>query len=217
MKSSFINQLIELLKPLFNDWGYLIVLAGAFLESIFITGWVAPGTAVLLLGAFYAAHGELNFACVLSVAVVGAILGDNISYFIGCRVGRRLTGKYEKHPRLLRGLKASEHYFDRYGPVTVLLGRMVSGVDAFIPVTAGMSDMPYWKYILFDIPGAIIWVAAIGTLGYLFGNNWERIEDIINWFGWGMLGMVLLAAGSFYLLRRRRKNRSALNAASDDP
>src|SRR4030042_4971132 len=135
--ASFVNRGIELLQPLFNNWGYLIVLAGVFLESIFITGWIAPGTAVLLLGSFYAAQGELNFVAILAVAVGGAILGDNVGFFSGRRLGRRVVEMYERHPRLKRGMEGSERYFDRYGGATVLFGRMVSGIDAFIPVTAG--------------------------------------------------------------------------------
>jgi len=217
MQASFVNRLIELLQPLFNNWGYLIVLGGVFLESIFITGWIAPGTAVILLGSFYAAQGELNFACVLSVAVVGAILGDNIGYFVGHRVGRRLIVRYEHHPRLTRGLRSSERYFEHYGPVTVLFGRMISGIDAFIPVTAGLSEMPYWKYILFDIPGAILWVGMIAALGYLFGNHWETIEQVINWFGWGMLGVVAIIVTAIYLIHRHnRKKRPTLPECEDE-
>ncbi len=215
MNASFVNHLVELLQPLFNNWGYLIVLGGAFLESIFLTGWIAPGTAVILLGSFYAAQGELNFAAILIVAFVGSILGDNVGYFIGYKVGRSLLSRYGNHPRLIKGMEGSQRYFDHYGPVTVLFGRMVSGIDAFIPVTAGMSEMPYWKYILFDIPGAILWVSIIGALGYLFGNNWETIEEAINWFGWGLLGLVVLIAAIIYIIHRRRRNRATTARAGD--
>jgi membrane protein DedA with SNARE-associated domain len=215
MNASFVNHLVEVLEPLFNSWGYLIIMGGVFLESIFLTGWIAPGTAVILLGSFYAAQGELNLAAVLIVAFVGGILGDNVGYFIGSGVGHSLMEKYGNRPRLMKGMEASQRYFDRYGPVTVLFGRMVSGIDSFIPVTAGMSEMPYWKYLVFDLPGAAIWVGLIGTLGYLFGNNWETIEEVINWFGWGLLGLVALIVVIIYLVHKARKKRVITSNADE--
>ena len=115
----------------------------------------------------------------------------------------------------MKGMEASQRYFDLYGAVTVLFGRMISGIDSFIPVTAGMSEMPYWKYLVFDLPGAALWVGLIGTLGYLFGNNWETIEEVINWFGWGLLGLVALIVAIIYLVHRRRKNKATMARAGD--
>lgn len=207
MNASFMNKLVELLQPLFNNWGYLIISGGVFLESIFLTGWIAPGTAVILLGGFYAAQGDLNLIAVLTVAIVSAILGDNLGYFVGFKMGHRLLGRYESRARLKRGMETSERFFSRYGAVTVFFGRMVSGIDAFVPVTAGMSRMPYWEYILFDIPGVVIWVGAIFSLGYLFGNHWETIEQVIGWTGWGLLGIVVVMGGIVYLLHRRRRTK----------
>lgn len=212
MTTSFIDRILELLKPLFANWGYLIILGGTFLESIFITGWIAPGTAVILLGSFYAAHGELNVYLVWSVSVAGAVIGDNTGYLMGHKLGRGIEQKYESHHRLKRGMELSERWFSRYGGVTVLFGRMISGVDAFIPLTAGMSEMPYWKYMLYDVPGAMIWAGIITALGYLFGSNWETIVKVFDWLGWGLLGVVVVIAAIAYLVHRRRKNKVAITS-----
>ena len=76
MDGSFIDRFLDWVMPLFSSWGYLIVFAGVFLESIFLTGWIAPGTTVILIGSFYAAQGELNVFMLWVTSVVAALLGD---------------------------------------------------------------------------------------------------------------------------------------------
>ena len=195
--------------PLFAYWGYLIVFAGVFLESIFITGWIAPGTTVILIGGFYAAQGQLNIYMLWATSVAAALLGDNVGYFIGRRMGRGAVERYDEKPKLRRGMERSQRFFSRYGGITVLFGRMISGVDAFIPVTAGMNSMPHWKYMAYDIPGAMLWSGVFCALGYFFGNNWQTIDKVINWFGWGTLGLICLVVLVIVLVRHRRKNRES--------
>lgn len=204
--SSFLDQLLDWLMPLFSNWGYLIVFAGVFLESIFFTGWIAPGTTVLLIGSFFAAQGELNIFMIWTTSVVAALLGDNVGYAIGRRMGEGVVQRYEKTSRLRRGMEKSQGFFDRYGGVTVLFGRLVSGVDAFIPVTAGVNGMPHWKYMAYDFPGAMLWSGIFCTLGYLFGENWRTIDKVINWLGWGTLAIILLLIAVVLLFRRRRRS-----------
>ena len=193
--------------PLFSNWGYLIVFAGVFLESIFLTGWIAPGTTVILIGSFFAAQGELNIWMLWATSVVAALLGDNVGYFIGRRMGREVKERYDKKPRLRSGMQRSQRFFSRYGGITVLFGRMISGVDAFIPVTAGMNGMPHWKYMAYDIPGAMLWSGVFCALGYFFGNNWRTIDRVIDYFGWGTLGLIVAAVVVLLLVRRRRKGK----------
>ncbi|MDD3718022.1 MAG: DedA family protein [Actinomycetota bacterium] len=214
MDGSFIDRFLDWVMPLFSSWGYLIVFAGVFLESIFLTGWIAPGTTVILIGSFYAAQGELNVFMLWVTSVVAALLGDNVGYFIGRRLGRTAVERYNDKPRLRKGIERSQGFFARYGGVTVLFGRMLSGVDAFIPVTAGINRMPHWKYMAYDVPGAMLWSGIFCALGYFFGNNWRTIDNIINWLGWGLLGLIILLVAAWLLLRRRRK--SGGSAMADD-
>jgi membrane protein DedA with SNARE-associated domain len=205
LTSSFVNRLLDWLLPLFAYWGYLIVFVGVFFESIFLTGWIAPGTTVLLLGGFYAAHGELNIWMIWTTALFGALLGDNVGYFIGRRLGLEVMEKYDNRPKWHHRLERSQNFFSHYGGITVLFGRMVSGIDAFIPLTAGLNGMPHWKYMLYDVPGAMLWAGIFCALGYFFGENWQTIDKVINALGLGFLGVLALVVVVFLLLKRRRK------------
>ncbi len=188
--------------------GYLIVFLGVFFESIFLTGWLAPGTAVILLGSFFAAQGYYNVVVVWVVALAGALAGDSAGFGIGLKGGDRLLKRYGDRWGLSRGVDRSEAYFKRYGGVTVIFGRMVSGIDAFIPVTAGLSRMPYSRYMLFDVPGAVLWTGILTALGYFFGDQWERIEGALQKLGLGslvLLALVVTAAVGVRLCKRRRE------------
>jgi membrane-associated protein len=196
--------------PLFSNWGYLIVFAGVFLESIFLTGWIAPGTTVILIGSFFAAQGELNILMLWVTCVVAALLGDNVGYFIGRKMGAEAAERYNSKSRLRRGMLKSQGFFRRYGGITVLFGRMLSGVDAFIPVTAGMNAMPHWKYMAYDIPAAMLWSGIFCALGYFFGENWQAIDDVISWLGWGALLLAVLVVVVIVLVKRRKKSRESL-------
>jgi len=207
LSGSLVDKILDYLMPLFSSWGYPIVFVGVFLESIFLTGWAAPGTVVLLLGAFYAAHGELNTFLVVAVAFAAALLGDNAGYAMGRRLGRGIVERYQHRHFLKRGFETSQRWFSRYGGATVLFGRMASGVDAFIPLTAGVGRMPYRRYMLYDLPGIALWVGMITALGYFFGESWETIARVLDWLGWGLLGVVILIAAAVYLAHRRRKGK----------
>jgi membrane protein DedA with SNARE-associated domain len=116
--------------------------------------------------------------------------------------------------RLRRGMETSQRWFSRYGGATVLLGRLVSGVDAFIPLTAGVGGMPYHRYMLYDLPGIAIWVGMIAALGYFFGESWETIAKVMDRLGWGLLVALAASVAAVYLVRRRRSRRNV--AAKED-
>lgn len=214
MTGSFADEIVEFFLPLFSSWGYLLVFAGVFLESLFFTGWIAPGATALVLGGFYAGQGELNIFLVSSAAVIGAYTGDSVGYLIGLKGGDWVLERYGHSKRLKRGLERTESYFSRYGGVTVLFGRMLSGIDAFIPLSAGLGGMSYRRYLLFDIPGIVIWTGIMVSLGYVFGDNWETIDDIINYLGWGLVGILVLVLAAAYLVNRWRKRRRSGSEAA---
>lgn len=211
MADSFADTIVKFFLPFFSAWGYFIIFSGIFLESIFITGWIAPGSTVLLLGSFYAAQGDLNISQVGMIAVFAAFLGDNVGYFMGTRYGDWLLNRYGDHKRLKKGLEKTKGYFQRFGGATVILGRMISGVDAFIPLFAGLGSMRYKKYIAYDIPGILLWVGILCTLGYLFGNNWEAIDNFLGYLGWSIFVLIIVIITVYFLVKRRRRTGQSLS------
>lgn len=186
---------------LFSTWGYTFVFAGVFLESLFFTGWLAPGTAVLLAGGFFASKGDLNVVAILVIAVVGAFAGDSLGYLIGIKSGRGLVSRFEDRFKMRERVERVQSYFDKYGGVTVLFARLVSGVDAFVPLAAGMGHMNYGRYAAFDLPAIAVWATAFVIMGYLSGENWERIENAAEKIGWGLIGIAVALLVGIYVAR----------------
>ncbi len=215
--SSIITRLIEFLEPFFRaPIGYLIVAAGVLAETMVFTGWAAPGTVLLLLGSFYAAQGVLSITWVAVIAFCMGVTGDNINYLIGTKPGSFLVKKYGHRFKIKEGVEASRRYFNRYGGRTVLFGRLIAGIDAFVPFTAGLSDMPYGRFVIYDTIGAVFYTALMVSLGYFFGNRWETIDATLNRLGYGVLGFLAILALVIIFIKRRNKKREGAQEPEDN-
>lgn len=203
LAGSFLEAVIEFLKPVFSHWGYLIVFVGVLLESFFLTSWAAPGTVILLLGGFYSAGGHLNPFLVGLVAFGAALLGDLLGFYLGTRGGHRLLKRYKDNRRVGDNIARSEAYFRRFGGRTLLFGKWVAGIKAFIPIMAGVGSMPVGKFMIYTLIGNLLWTGGVFTAGYFFGENWHYIDRALNYLGWGLLVIVSAVALLVVLLRRR--------------
>ena len=185
---------------------HVVVATATFIDA---TGLPFPGR--LFLVAAGASAGDPMRAATLAVAgAVGAVAGDHLWYATGRLGGHSLLRAY---CRLSLGSgrcvsRAREH-FERFGPLTIIMGRFVAGVRIFAAPMAGTGLISYPQYLLFDAVGGLVWAGAFVGLGYLLGDQWR---DMIDRFGAGpvivaALAVVVLAAAATMavrLLRRRR-------------
>src|SRR5471030_914022 len=143
------------LLDLFARYGYAVVFAGVFLEN---TGLPVPGETALLAGAALAHNGQLSLARVILVAIVAAICGDNLGFFIGRRGGRRIAERYGGRIGITRErLEAFDRFFERHGPKTVFAARFITGLRVVGAVLAGASGMPLPVFLLYNATGAVVW------------------------------------------------------------
>jgi len=202
-----LDRIIDLLRPYMEPpWGYLIVFVATFLENSIGAGVIVPGETLVIIGGFYARLGELWLPAVAFVAVLGAILGDNLGYWIGRRYGR---GFLERHGRRLfvspERLEAAEGYYRRHGGKTVFLGRFVPVVRSVGFIVAGVAHMKWKRFIVYDIAGAVIWGIGHSVLGYALGASYERWERYATPLGLAILLVLLLLIGASKLLAVRRR------------
>lgn len=197
MEAKIVNFIVEY----FNLYGYYLVFFFLLAENTFMLGLLIPGETVLLLSGFLAAAGGLDIATVIGVASLAAILGNNAGYFIGREGGRRLMERVGSRWLSPERIRAAEEYFDRHGQKTVFIGRFVAGVRTFVPVLAGASKMPYSKFLLYTVASVVLWTAAIGLLGYFFGQNAGLLLKIIKRTELAILVLVLIALA--YVVFRR--------------
>jgi membrane protein DedA with SNARE-associated domain len=202
-----LERIIEFLDPyLTAPWGYGIVAAATFLENSVGAGVVVPGETLVIVGGFYARVGNLWLPLVSAVAVVFAVLGDNLGYWIGRRYGR---GFLERHGRRLlvtpERLEAAERYYATHGGKTVFLGRFVPVVRSVGFIVAGVSKMEWKRFLPYDVAGAAIWGIGHSVVGYLLGAGYQRFESYATPFGLAVLAvLIFLIVGSKFLAGRRR-------------
>ncbi|MGH2830861.1 MAG: DedA family protein, partial [Actinomycetota bacterium] len=175
-----IERLVQWVTPVFGDWGLVLVFLATFLETSAFLGLIVPGETIVILAGILAnptfrteiaEAGDLTITIqqVIVVAIVGVIAGDQTGYALGRFGGRRLA---RRSRRLLKPerLAAAEVYYRQHGGKTVFLGRFTPFLRSLGAVVAGMSKMPYWRFVLWDVAGAVLWGIGIPLIGYFFGK-----------------------------------------------
>lgn len=160
--------------------GLVLIAAIIFAESGMMVGFFFPGDTLLFSAGILAAAGKLNLPLTITVIAVAAILGDNIGYHIGRRLGPRLFRKPDGLIFRKEYIERAEKFYEKYGSKTMLLAHFVPVVRTFAPVTAGAGKMPYKLFVLFDAIGDIAWAAFITCLGFYLGSRVPGIEKYIE-------------------------------------
>jgi membrane protein DedA with SNARE-associated domain len=180
------------LQEVIGRWGYLVIFAAMLLEN---AGLPLPGETVTLLGGYAAGSGQLSILGVMGAAAGGAVLGDNIGYWVGRRLGWGLILKVGRwlgqSPAQLEKLRDQ---FLRHAGKSVLLGRFVAVLRVVAGPMAGAVGMPYPKFLLCNVVGATLWATTMVSLAWL-GGRWipveRRVQRVVE-FGLGALVLVAL-------------------------
>jgi membrane protein DedA with SNARE-associated domain len=162
--------LMTTLLHLLTNYGYLAVLLVVALESM---GIPAPGETMLLVAAVTAGTTRaLSLPLVIAAAASGAILGDNLGYWIGSAGSTRLLHRYGHLVRLNeRKLKLGVYLFQRHGGKVVFFGRFVTVLRMWAAFLAGAHRMRWMHFLCCNALGGILWATGYGLLGYLLGSN----------------------------------------------
>ncbi|MGM8930727.1 bifunctional DedA family/phosphatase PAP2 family protein [Salinicola halophyticus] len=155
----------------------IIILVVALIESLAVVGIVVPGVVLLGAAASIAGHDDVPLWLVLVAGIVGAFIGDNLSFWLGRTQRSRIPHWWplKQHPGWLdRG----NEFFQRYGILSVIIGRFVGPVRPFIPMIAGMLSMPTKRFVLVNIVSALAWAPVYLLPGYLLGRSWEKLMHL---------------------------------------
>jgi membrane-associated protein len=208
--AALVQRLIDFLEPLYGSLGYLVVGLGVFFERSIFIGLIVPGDIILALGGVYASQGKLNVVAVAALGTFAAICGESAGYWLGRTQGIRMIRRIPFVNRFENRLEDAEKYFERRGGWTVAVGRYATAAGAFIPFVAGVSRMPYGRFLLFDIPAITVWAVAITWFGYAFGEHVEFIDTVLSRFGYGVLGLLVAFFLGRWLWKRWRKAKADL-------
>lgn len=182
---------LESLQQLLQTWGYGVVFAAMLLEN---AGLPLPGETITLLGGYAAGSGQLQVFGVLGAAAAGAILGDNLGYWVGRRAGwpliLRVGRLLRQSPEQLERLRES---FQRHAGKSVFLGRFVAVLRVVAGPLAGAVHMPYRRFLICNTAGALLWASTMVGLAWL-GGRWVPLKVMVrSVVEFGLGALVLLA------------------------
>jgi membrane protein DedA with SNARE-associated domain len=172
------------------------------LESM---GVPSPGETALILAAVLASQGKLQIELVILIGCAAAIIGDNIGYWLGREAGRRLLYAWEWLARISdRLLPPAERFFERHGGKAVFLARFFGGLRVTGAWMAGITRMQWWRFLLWNAAGGIVWAVTVGVVAYYAGR---AVADSIARYGvYGgiAIGILIVAAIAIVHVWRRR-------------
>jgi membrane protein DedA with SNARE-associated domain len=185
-----------------TQYGLLFLFGIVCLES---AGLWLPGETALIAAGVYAAEGNLSITAVIAVAAAGAIIGDNIGYWLGREGGRRLIERYGWLRRIAeRLLPPAERFFARHGGKAVFLARFFGGVRVTGAWMAGITRMSWWRFLFWNAAGGVVWAIAVGLVSFYAGR---AVADTIARYGvYGGIAvaiMFVLAIGALHVWRNR--------------
>jgi membrane-associated protein len=187
----------------YGGWTYLILFLIIFCETGLVVTPILPGDSLLFAVGSLCAIGALDLSTTLILLTVAAILGDAVNYAIGYRVGPRVFTREQSRLLNREYLDRTHEFYERYGPVTIVIARFVPIVRTFAPFVAGIGRMTYARFALYNVTGAVLWIGSLVIGGYLFGN----IPIVRRHFTLVILAIVVLSVlpGVIEFLRQRAR------------
>lgn len=199
--------LSALSSPL-EHYGLWAILVLVFLEDF---GIPVPGETVLIAGAVYAGSGRLNIVAVGVIGFAAAVAGDNVGYAIGRFGGHAVVLRWGKYVFLTEErMEKAKSFFSRHGGKIIVIARFIEGLRQANGIIAGITEMRWLRFLMFNMIGAALWVGCWVTVGYFAGEHITTIYDYINRYSlYALIALVVLVIAWIGLRLRRRSHRRA--------
>lgn len=192
-----IAAIVDWILSLHGVVAVVVVFLVPAVEASAFVGFVFPGEIAVLLGGVLAYQGRIPLWAAIVAAVTGAIIGDSIGYWIGRKYGRRLLTSIGRRlpfvgARIDHHLEGAEAYVRRRGASAVFFGRFTAALRVMVPGLAGMAQIPYGEFALFNALGGVLWGTGFVVLGFVAGAAWERVAGIASRVGLAVLALVVV-------------------------
>jgi len=200
---SVVSSVIDEILQLHGTAAYAMVGGLAFGESALFVGFVLPGETAVLLGGVLANQHRVSLSVIATVAVVAAILGDTVGFWVGRHVGHwflELAVFRKRRPEIDVGLRAVHDHGGR----AVFLARFTAFLRPIVPGLAGTAGMPYRRFFAFNAAGALVWAGGLTLLGFAAGASYTRVESVAGTASKVVLVVLVLVVLAAFLWRRRR-------------
>ncbi|MDR6785800.1 DedA family protein [Pedobacter africanus] len=190
----FWNTLQHFIDPekLLREGGFYVVMFVIFAETGLFFGFFLPGDYLLFLAGMFVATGKLdvNIYVLIIGLCVSAVSGNFVGYWFGRKTGPVLYHRKESFFFKRRYLKAAEEYYHKQGAFALIMGRFVPIVRTFAPIFAGVVKLDFKRFALYNVAGALIWIASLTLLGYFLGKRFEK--EINDYLLYIIIGFIVI-------------------------
>jgi membrane protein DedA with SNARE-associated domain len=178
-----------------------------FLDNVFPP---IPSEVIMPSAGFAASKGQLLLSGVIIAGSFGSLLAAALLYWVGRKIpNQSIFNWVDRYGKYLfiksEDVKKALDWFEKYGHRVVFFGRMVPAVRSLISIPAGMSHMPFWKFMLYSSVGTIIWTTFLACVGYYFGNNIELMQQIFSRVGYVIIVIVLILVAYFFYKKSKAR------------
>jgi membrane-associated protein len=202
-----VDKTLGTLLAQYGTYVYIVLFAIVFCETGLVLLFFFPGDTLLFIAGAFCATGQMSYPLLMALLVTAAVTGNTLNYYIGQAIGHRVfTHNYRWINK--DALQRTHDFFEKHGGKTIILARFVPVVRTFAPFVAGVSEMTHARFQMFNVTGAVLWVASLVTAGFFFGNIpiiKDHLTEIV------LVGVsaaiVPLAVGGLYKFGRRMMSR----------
>jgi membrane-associated protein len=175
----------------YGIWTYVILFLILFCETGLVITPYLPGDSLLFVAGTLAGAGYLNIWILLGALILAAVLGDTVNYWVGKSFEMRIL---ESRLSLVRKehLDETHEYFTKYGGFTVVIARFIPFIRTFAPFLAGIGEMSYPRFLLYNVIGGLAWVTLFLSAGFLFGNL-PIVKENFSFIVYGIIGVSTIA------------------------
>lgn len=199
------DQLSKVVVHLITNFGY----SGVFVTMVLQSACVPlPSEIILPLAGYLVFLGKFSYWKITLLATLANVVGGLLGYYVGKHAGRPLILKYGRYMFINEyKLRKTEYFFNKYGEVTVFVGRMIPVIRTFVSLPAGIAQMNVVKMSIYTFLGSLPWCALLIWYGYELGENWGTLKQLFNKFHFflGLIGFLAFLVLLIFLFLSKRK------------
>jgi membrane-associated protein len=183
-----LDKHLEAIVAQYGVWVYVILFTIIFVETGLVVMPFLPGDSLLFVCGAIAAVGGMSLPLLIVLLIVAAVLGDAVNYAVGHAVGPKVWSWEQSRFFNRAAFERTHAFYEKHGAITIIVARFLPFVRTFAPFVAGVADMTYGKFALYNVVGAVLWVVSLTVLGYWVGNMpWVKAN-----FSWVALALIVI-------------------------
>lgn len=187
--------------------GYIGLILIVFAETGLLFGFFLPGDSLLIAAGLFASRGDMDVTFLLVTLTFAAIIGDAVGFFIGRKLGPLLYKKEDSFFFRKKHIQSAHDFYEKHGGKTIIIARFIPIIRTFAPTVAGAAEMNYFRFAVFNIVGAFLWVFSMILGGFYLGRTFgDKINDYIHFLIIGIIFISFLPIIIKWVRSRKAQN-----------